>query len=1555
MTFTLPSSRAGRARTWALGLVVGLGLAAASGVYWARRGRPPRSAAPEAIPIVRLKPPPDLPRPPISDLAHTDRNIYFRLRLPHESQPPSLEAPLIFVVPPDRAVSVNLKAYRVGDSAMPSNDEPLNPPSPASAGTLSPSATTLESLQAGLRLRELGVLRRWRLVALESRPEFFAPYGPSGAGLVGDLTADIELLWDEPFSPSPGPPERELDPGWGWGRVAARLVANPEGLRLYALNPPPLPDAAAAEPSPPWAWASGDRPWARLRLTEPGLYEVPVEDLLAVGFPAGRLRVEALRLFSRGEPVPLLPSLPGRPPLFWNDAQSTRYTRERVFWVTLGEDLPAPALTPYDPPSDVSPQVRTVTTRRARVDRDHKILVDQDVFLSIEDIAWVDAPLREEEPLLVPLECPAFAAGSLSLEAHVFFILEAEEDSTRGAQYRVGFYLDDQLLKVFEPVGGSRTIHRIEERVEIEPGLIGEGANRFSLKLIETLPEPGAAWPLGQTSPPSATLWFDRLEMDYPARLELVDGNLTLQDPTLPDPIPVESRLERAQAAGLEDAIALAIGPGNRPLGTVPLRPLESGVGWRWMAGPDRRVEILAPDRIRRPPPVETVRRLDLIDEASGVDYLIISHREFLDLLGPLETLHRRRGLVVRSLDVQSVYDHFSGGELSPVALRDFLAGLIGRLPAPPTYITLVGDASSDYHGLLRNDVRNWVPAYTYDSRGDHWASDHWLAAVAGADDLADFMIGRLSVARREDARAIIDKIVAYAEGPATGPWRARLAYVGDDGDFIDAVEELRRRYTPPAYAAARLFMERTVPLEDELNVHADTVARARLKASPVLTARLLRTFRDGVSFLEYYGHGSPNIWMEERVWFGGDHVNSDNRHLTGSGHPAFVVNGTCNTGAFDYPDPPWHINISEDLLRTPDGGAVALFVPSGPSVTSVQMKMSTELRAALFADGLRRLGEATTLAKARHTAHGHAPPLAYMYVLLGDPALDLAIAGPPRAFEAPRGVIQPGESLAFRLVDVQPRAGRFVASLETESGEVLWERPPARFSDGAIPIEADTPTTAPLGSAFFRLYAWDEATGKDLLASTSLKLDRAEPSIVLARGERGPSGETTLVLGLKNAKPIPWEDGRVVVSALTSHGESEVRLDHEITLAADTETTLRLPLADALAAAPSAGGAGDAQAYVVQLTSSGSAAPDAGPPLARRHVVIPPADGRVGFVPALSAWEPAEALGTIRIRAQIAAGADSGARWNVGVADEAGVPLQTKPVEMVQGTASAEFLIPLQDVSRLTSGTLWIDRPTAPALGPAARSAEMRTQQLPRPEPRLRIVPESVRVDPPDPFEGQTILIRFQLENVGSTASAEFTAALFPSDPELRPPALPSLVGPDRIRGGPIPPGGVESVLLRWDPHQNAGENVFWIGVDQGGRRGGSTREELALERRLFVRTKAHLARGKTYVALGELPDGTPQVRVLGEVVNLGQTEARNVTVVFYQSEIRIPETRLGEVVLPRVGPGERAVAQIVWEHFVPGPEPPKPIHDILLRGSLQRIIRLAPEESSTAAGGSL
>ena len=210
------------------------------------------------------------------------------------------------------------------------------------------------------------------------------------------------------------------------------------------------------------------------------------------------------------------------------------------------------------------------------------------------------------------------------------------------------------------------------------------------------------------------------------------------------------------------------------------------------------------------------------------------------------------------------------------------------------------------------------------------------------------------------------------------------------------------------------------MPEEDNWYLPANYVERKQMKVSRTATTRILDAFRAGTAYMTFFGHGSPNIWTDERIWFGGDSVNSDNLRLENTGYYTFIANMTCNSGAIDYPTPPWNICITEDMMRVRKGGAVGCFVPSGPGVTMVHRQMGEKLHNAMFDDGLRALGEITQAAKARYALAGSSEDLLYMYLLLGDPVLDLNLTARRGVIPLPVKALRPGDKL-----DIKPQGDR--------------------------------------------------------------------------------------------------------------------------------------------------------------------------------------------------------------------------------------------------------------------------------------------------------------------------------------------------------------------------------------------------------------------------------------------------------------------------------------------------------------------------------------------------
>ncbi|MBI3736260.1 hypothetical protein HY256_07075, partial [Candidatus Sumerlaeota bacterium] len=555
---------------------------------------------------------------------------------------------------------------------------------------------------------------------------------------------------------------------------------------------------------------------------------------------------------------------------------------------------------------------------------------------------------------------------------------------------------------------------------------------------------------------------------------------------------------------------------------------------------PDLRVELFDPTAIPSADEFEPIGADDITAENQGADLLLIAHHDFLEGIAPLAEFHRSQGLRVHVTDVQSVYDTFSDGELSPLALRDFFAYTLTHWKqGAPTHILLAGDCSSDYLDYARKNVKNWVPTYDFEANWDRWASDEWMGLVAGKDALSDFMIGRISVNNTKDLDAVVQKYVHAGTDYPIGPWRARDILVADnEPEFPRLLDEFHQQNVPSAIETKRIFLNE-LPMED--NFYADDERRKGvfqeegrwMKVSPAATEKLLAALTDGAGVLAYFGHGSPNVWSDERIWFGGDSVNSDNLHLSGMKKPPFVVNFTCNSGAIDYPIPQWNINIIEDMIRIENGGALAAFVPSGPVATGLQEALGNLMFKVIFRERPQTIGEIATLTRARFAATGLADEYVYMYILLGDPLLEAPLTAHVREFELPRDVYQPGEKIETTLAPVTPPEGKYLVQLESTRGETLWQSEPTTYGTGRIPVAVNLQSSLPTGKYAVRVYGWNEAARTDLAASAEFDAAYPEDEIATATLKSLGTKQTRIGVLVKNIGKLDSVDRRIELLAL--------------------------------------------------------------------------------------------------------------------------------------------------------------------------------------------------------------------------------------------------------------------------------------------------------------------------------------------------------------------------------------------------------------------------------------
>ena len=334
-------------------------------------------------------------------------------------------------------------------------------------------------------------------------------------------------------------------------------------------------------------------------------------------------------------------------------------------------------------------------------------------------------------------------------------------------------------------------------------------------------------------------------------------------------------------------------------------------------------------------------------------DFVIISHRDFIESVGPLKALRESQGLKVEVVDVEDIYDEFSYGQKTPQALKDFLSFASSSWRRAPRFALLVGDASLDPRNYLGLGEYDFVPTKIVDTTALETASDDWLADFDG-DWLANMAMGRLPVRTQQEANVVVAKIISYDQAaPAEGVLLVTDANDGNDFESINS----RLKALIPARVRVQEFMRGG---SSRLSTKID----------------LLESLNRGAKIVNYYGHGTLDQWS-------GDYLSSvDAMGLTNRDRLAVFFTMTCLNGYFHDPAV---TSLAESLLKADHGGAVAVWASAGMCDAASQGAINLEMFRLLFAATDSQpltLGEAALRAKAAT----HERDTRQTYVLFGDP-----------------------------------------------------------------------------------------------------------------------------------------------------------------------------------------------------------------------------------------------------------------------------------------------------------------------------------------------------------------------------------------------------------------------------------------------------------------------------------------------------------------------------------------------------------------------------------------
>jgi hypothetical protein len=316
-------------------------------------------------------------------------------------------------------------------------------------------------------------------------------------------------------------------------------------------------------------------------------------------------------------------------------------------------------------------------------------------------------------------------------------------------------------------------------------------------------------------------------------------------------------------------------------------------------------------------------------------------------------------------VDLEDIYDEFNFGIESPYAIQDFLSYAYNNWNGPPQYVVLAGEGTLDYLDNLGYGD-NHIPPVLVSTPYGLYPSDNTLADAVGADGLADIPIGRLPASTPVELEMLITKIISYESSPSNG-WQGQVILLADNtdpgGDFPADSDDLAA-LIPAQFTTDKIY------LSD--------------KSLSVARQELIDGFNNGTAFMNYIGHAGPDRFATEGLL-----KLTDLGALTNGGKLPLITTFTCYVGRFEIPG---YDSIGEALVLDADGGAIAVWAPTGLSINNEAKALGASIFESIFQNGEDVIGDAIMFALQEFEAGSHTFSLHEIYTLFGDPALRLKL-----------------------------------------------------------------------------------------------------------------------------------------------------------------------------------------------------------------------------------------------------------------------------------------------------------------------------------------------------------------------------------------------------------------------------------------------------------------------------------------------------------------------------------------------------------------------------------
>ncbi len=381
----------------------------------------------------------------------------------------------------------------------------------------------------------------------------------------------------------------------------------------------------------------------------------------------------------------------------------------------------------------------------------------------------------------------------------------------------------------------------------------------------------------------------------------------------------------------------------------------------------------------------------------SNKDMIIISPSTLRKEAERLKEAHETQdGLRVEVVTPEEIYNEFSSGTPDATAYRRFMKMLYDKAASKedrPKYLLLFGDGAYDnrfvtesWSKMSDKERENFLLTFQSENSLDEksYVTDDYFGFLDDASNEksvescpVDIGIGRFPIRSVSDARKMVNKVIRYMNNEELGIWKSETCFVADDGGNADKDKNM---HMEQADAAAKT-VERQASDILAGRLFFDNYVKDFSSSNPyeAVTSQMKKKLREGLSLINYTGHGNTTSWSDEKVL-----TQQIIDKFSYSKLPLWIT-ATCDFCRFDA----LATSAGESIFLNEKSGGIALYTTVRVAYADTNEIINRHFLESLFTQDANGqypvLGDVVKETKRKHTG-----PRNLNFTFIGDPAIKL-------------------------------------------------------------------------------------------------------------------------------------------------------------------------------------------------------------------------------------------------------------------------------------------------------------------------------------------------------------------------------------------------------------------------------------------------------------------------------------------------------------------------------------------------------------------------------------